>query len=93
MTEEGSGTAGAGAASLPGRIALGVLTRLVTRELVEDVLAETGRRHRKRLLPARVTVYFVLAPALFYGDSYEEVIRKPVKALSWLAIWKKEWCA
>jgi hypothetical protein len=62
---------GPGAASLADRIALGVLTRLVTRELVEDVFAVTGRaEQRKRLLPARVTVYFVLALALFYGDPY-----------------------
>jgi hypothetical protein len=79
-------------ASLPDKIALGVLTRLVTRELVDDVLARTGRtEERKRLLPARVTVYFVLALALFYGDSYEEVMRKLVQGLSWLAIWKREW--
>jgi hypothetical protein len=79
-------------ASLPDRIALGVLTRLVTRELVEEVLADTGRaEQRKRLLPARVTVYFVLALALFYGDSYEEVMRKLAHGLSWLAIWKREW--
>jgi Insertion element 4 transposase N-terminal/Transposase DDE domain len=79
-------------ASLPDRIALGVLTRLITRELVDDVITGTGRKEqRKRLLPARVTVYFVLALALFYGDSYEEVMRKLVQGLSWLAIWRKEW--
>jgi len=92
VAEEGSGTAVPAGASLPDRIALGVLTRLITRELVEDVLAETGRREqRKRLLPARAVVYFVLALALFYGDSYEEVMRKLVQGLSWLAIWKREW--
>jgi hypothetical protein len=92
VAEEDSGTGVAGAASLPDRIALGVLTRLVTRELVEDVLAETGRKEqRKRLLPARVVVYFVLALALFYGDSCEEVMRKLVQGLSWLAVWKREW--
>ena len=86
VAEEDSG------ASLPDKIALGVLTRLITRELVDDVLAGTGRREqRKRLLPARVVVYFVLALALFYGDSYEEVMRKLVQGLSFLAIWKKEW--
>src|SRR6185437_15298802 len=86
VAEEDSG------ASLPDKIALGVLTRLITRELVDGVLALTGRREqRKRLLPARVTVYFVLALALFYGDSYEEVMRKLVQGLSFLAIWKKEW--
>jgi hypothetical protein len=92
VTVEGSGAAVPAGASLPDRVALGVLTRLITRELVEDVLAETGRREqRKRLLPARVTVYFVLALALFYGDSYEEVMRKLAQGLSWLAIWKREW--
>jgi len=34
---------GGSGASLPDRIAIGVLTRLVTRELVDDVLAATGR--------------------------------------------------
>jgi hypothetical protein len=92
VAEEDSGAAAPGGASLPDRIALGVLTRLVTRELVDDVLAVTGRREqRKRLLPARVVVYFVLALALFYGDSYEEVMRKLVQGLSFLAIWKREW--
>jgi hypothetical protein len=92
VAEEDSGAAAPAGAPLPDRIALGVLTRLVTRELVDDVLASTGRREqRKRLLPARAVVYFVLALALFYGDSYEEVMRKLVQGLSWLAIWKKEW--
>lgn len=87
MAEEDSGSG-----SLTDKIALGVLTRLITRELVEDVLAVTGRaEQRKRLLPARVTVYFVLALALFSGDSYEEVMRKLVQGLSWLAVWRKDW--
>jgi Insertion element 4 transposase N-terminal/Transposase DDE domain len=92
VAEEDSGAAAPAGASLPDRIALGVLTRLITRELVEDVLASTGRREqRKRLLPARVVVYFVLALALFHGDSYEEVMRKLAQGLSWLAIWRREW--
>jgi hypothetical protein len=92
VAEEDSGAAAPAGASLPDRIALGVLTRVVTRELVDDVLASTGRQERrKRLLPARVVVYFVLALALFYGDSYEEVMRKLAQGLSWLAIWRREW--
>ena len=92
MAEEVSGALAPAGASLPDKIALGVLTRLVTRELVDDVIRETGRgEQRKRLLPARVVVYFVLALALFCGDSYEEVMRKLVQGLSWLAIWKREW--
>lgn len=92
MAEEDSRARVPAGASLPDKIALGVLTRLITRELVDDVLTSTGRAgERKRLLPARVTVYFVLALALFHGDSYEEVMRKLVQGLSWLAIWKREW--
>jgi hypothetical protein len=91
MSDEGAGALAAGA-SLPDRVALGVLTRLITRELVEDVVVAAGRKEqRERLLPARVMVYFVLALALFYADPYEEVMRKLVQGLSWLAIWKKEW--
>jgi hypothetical protein len=92
VAEEDSGMVVPAGASLPDRIALGVLTRLITRELVDDVLTETRRTElRKRLLPARVVVYFTLALALFCGDSYEEVMRKLVQGLSFLAIWKREW--
>ena len=55
--------------SLTDKIGLGVLTRLAPRELVAEVINETGKREiRKRALPARVVVYFVLALALFYRD-------------------------
>jgi Insertion element 4 transposase N-terminal len=66
---------------LTDRIGLGVLTRLVHRDLVDEVLAETGRtEQRRRLLPARVVVYLVLAITLFFDDAYEEVMRKLVEA-------------
>lgn len=73
-------------------IGLGVLTRLVTRELVDDVLLRTGTKEvRSRGLPARVVVYFVLALALFSRDSYEEVMRKLVQGLRSILIVKKAW--
>lgn len=79
-------------ASLTDKIGLGVLTRLAPRELVAEVIAETGKREiRKRVLPARVVVYFVLALALFYRDSYEEVMRKLVQGLTSIGIWKGDW--
>src|SRR5580704_8497717 len=63
--------------SLTDAIGIGTLTRLVPRELVDEVVASEGRKEiRKNKLPARVMVYFVMAMALFYGDSYEEVMRK-----------------
>ena len=43
-----------------------MLTRIFHRDLVDEVLAETGRTQRRsRLLPARVVVYYVLALCLF----------------------------
>jgi Insertion element 4 transposase N-terminal len=57
-------------------VGIGVLTRLVHRDLVDEVLAETGKvEQRSRSLPARVVVYYVLALCLFFGESYEEVMR------------------
>lgn len=77
---------------LTDRIGIGVLTRLVHRDLVDEVLAETDRSEkRKRLLPARVVVYYVMALCLFFGDGYEEVMRKLVGSLQWLRTWRKEW--
>jgi hypothetical protein len=69
---------------LSDRIALGVLTRVFPAELVDEVVAETGRgEKRTRLLPARVTVYFVLAMCLFSGQAYEEVARLLTEGLAW----------
>jgi hypothetical protein len=49
-------------------VRLGVLTREVGPELVDQVIAQAGRREqRRRLLPARAVVYFVLALCLFSG--------------------------
>jgi hypothetical protein len=48
------------------RIRLGVLTSEITPEMVQEVLERTGRLEiRRRVLPARATVYFVLALCLF----------------------------
>ncbi|MDJ0347658.1 IS4 family transposase [Streptomyces sp. H10-C2] len=48
------------------QVRLGVLTRWITPQLVDEVLERTGRIElRRRLLPARAVVYFVLALCLF----------------------------
>lgn len=73
-------------------IGLGVLTRLIHRDLVDEVIAKTGSREaRSRLLPARVVVYLVLALCLFTSDGYEEVVRKLTNGLKGLRIWRDEW--
>lgn len=73
-------------------IGIGVLTRIFHRDLVDEVLLETGStEQRSRLLPARVVVYYVLALCLFYEDAYEEVMRKLVNGLRFLGTWADDW--
>jgi hypothetical protein len=77
---------------LTDRVGLGVLTRVVSRDLVDEVLNYTRKNEqRSRLLPARMVVYYVLALTLFYGDAYEEVMRKLVNGLRFLRAWRTEW--
>jgi hypothetical protein len=64
---------------LPDRISVGVLTRAFPPELVDEVVELTGtREQRRRLLPARLMVYFVLALWLFRGrnSGYGQVMLK-----------------
>ena len=73
-------------------IGIGVLTRIFRRDLVDEVVQSCGKTEaRSRLLPARVVVYYVLALALFYGEAYEEVMRRLVGGLRGLENWSKEW--
>jgi hypothetical protein len=77
---------------LSDHISIGVLTRVFTPELIDRVVADTGRREvRRRLLPARVVVYYVLGLALFADASYEEVMRHLVDGLSWASGWARAW--
>jgi len=81
-----------GQVRLTDRIGIGVLTRLLPRDLVDEVIAEAGRREqRRRLLPARVVVYYVLALCLFFGEGYEEVMRRLVGGLQFMRSWGAEW--
>src|SRR5438067_962477 len=79
-------------ARLSDRIAIGLLTRTFPPELVDRVIAETGRGgQRNRLLPPRVVVYFVLAMCLFAGQGYEEVARLLTEGLAWAGRWSRPW--
>jgi hypothetical protein len=69
---------------LPDRVSVGALTRTFPPELVDRIVATTGTRElRRRLLPARLVVYFVLALWLFRGPNcgYGRVMVKLVDAL------------
>jgi hypothetical protein len=73
-------------------IGVGVLTRLLDRDLVDEVIVAADRQEKRvRLLPARVVVYYVLALCLFFGESYEEVMRKLSHGLRAVGSWRKEW--
>lgn len=77
---------------LPDRIAIGLLTATFPPELVDRVVAETGRvQRRSRLLPARVVVYYVLAMCLFFGQGYEEVARLLTDGLAYARRWRGTW--
>ena len=53
-------------ARLSDHVTLGVLTITVPAELIDAVLADTGRQSRRqRRLPARLVVYYVMALALY----------------------------
>ena len=77
---------------LSDHVALGVLTRTFSPELVDEVVLASGRgEQRHRLLPARLVVYYVLAMALFSSASYEEVMRQLTEGLSWASGWRSKW--
>ena len=69
---------------LADRVGIGVLARVFTPELVDRVVDEAGvREQRKRTLPARVVVYYLLAMVLFFQSGYAEVWNKLVAGLDW----------
>ena len=68
-------------------VTLGVLTTMVPGELIDGVLADTGRQSRRyRQLPARLMVYYVMALALYAQASYGEVLRCLLEGLRWLRL-------
>jgi hypothetical protein len=73
-------------------LSLGVVSRIYRRDLVDEVIAETrSKEKRNRLLPARLVVYHVIALALFFGEAYEEVMRKMVGGLRFVSAWERHW--
>ncbi len=66
---------------------LGELTRIVPFEMVDEVLAETGRTQQGvRVLPSRVVVYLLLAAGLFGEVGYLGVWDKLVAGLDGLGL-------
>jgi Insertion element 4 transposase N-terminal/Transposase DDE domain len=77
---------------LTDHISLGVLSAAFSRDLIEEVIAATGKREkRSRLLPAHVMVRYVIALGLFFGQAYEEVMRQMTGCLLSLGSWDQDW--
>jgi Insertion element 4 transposase N-terminal len=77
---------------LTDHISLGVLSAAFSRDLIEEVIAATGKREkRSRLLPAHVMVRYVIALGLFFGQAYEEVMRQMTGCLLSLGSWDQGW--
>src|SRR5215211_4008297 len=84
---------GAGGRGCARAVRLGVLTWVYPPDLVDRVVAACGRaEQRRRLLPARLVVYFVLALALFSPAPYLEVLRHLTEGLRDLGRWGRGGC-
>lgn len=63
-------------------IGAGVLTRWITPELADEVVAGAACGRRFRALPGRLGVYFVLGLCLYSHEPYREVLRQLASGLS-----------
>jgi hypothetical protein len=69
-------------------VSVGVLTRVFPPELVDEVIAVSGRtEQRNRALPARVMAYFSIGMALYSEGSYEDVLGQLTDGLAWASGW------
>jgi Insertion element 4 transposase N-terminal/Transposase DDE domain len=67
-------------------ISLGVVAKTFPLDRIHAALAATEKEStRQRDLPAHVTVYYVIALALFMQSSYREVLRCLLEGIQWLA--------
>src|SRR5665811_22228 len=71
-------------------VAVRVLTRVFPPDVVDEVIAATGRtEQRNRSLPARLTAYFVMGMALYSEGSYEDVLGLLTDGLAWASGWQE----
>lgn len=67
-------------------ISLGVVAKTFPLDKIHAALAATKRESvRQRDLPGHVTVYYVIALALYMQSSYREVLRCLLEGIQWLA--------
>ena len=73
-------------------VSVGVLTRVFSPALVDEVIAASGRTQvRHRALPARVMAYFAIGMGLYSDGSYEEVLAQLTEGLAWASGWREQY--
>ena len=66
-------------------VSVGVVTRVFPAEVVDEVIAQCGRREqRHRSLPAQTMAYFAMGLALHSDGSYEDVLGLMADGLAWV---------
>jgi len=74
------------------RLCLGALARIFPADVVDAAIARAGcQQERKRLLPARLMVYDVIAMTLFSHCGYREVMRRLSEGLKAAGAWPANW--
>jgi hypothetical protein len=69
-------------------VSVGVLTRAFPSEVVDEVIAASGRtEQRHRSLPARVMAYFAIGMGLYSEGSYEDILGQLTDGLAWASGW------
>ena len=78
--------------SLADRVSIGLLTSIFPMSLINEVVEAGGcADRRRRALPARLTIYYVLALCLFIGKNYDQVMRLLLNGLAWRSRWARRW--
>jgi Insertion element 4 transposase N-terminal len=76
--------------TLADHFTIGSLMHVFPPEMVADVVARTARvERRRRLLPAQLVVYYVLAMTLFWDCSYTDVMSYVLEGLAWASDWQR----
>ncbi|MFI6454711.1 transposase domain-containing protein [Streptosporangium amethystogenes] len=77
---------------LADHLAIGILTSAFPVPLLDEVVLASGcADQRRRALPARLTIYYVLALCMFPDRNYDEIMRLLLNGLSWRSHWAKSW--
>ncbi|WP_433376379.1 transposase domain-containing protein [Streptosporangium sp. CA-115845] len=77
---------------LADHLSIGILTSAFPVPLLDEVVLASGcADQRRRALPARLTIYYVLALCMFPDRNYDEIMRLLLNGLSWRSHWARSW--